>query len=785
MSIILPIAESRFTGAEPLPRSRSVRKRFRDRAYRLAVRGRWGDALDLQRALVLAGQRRGSAREELCDRYRLLRWELAAGRWHEALEQIDQIFGRLARRGASGSAAAGWVFLARAVCYFQLGWGSRFRRTLALVLRNSRRQPMPGLEEAARRILWYYESLRHGERARPAWLIRLECALRGEGAPGSAVPAECALRQQVAFALAPGAPALPAPHDPASTGFERLPELLLGPRSLWWPQEPEGDGLSPAPVRKHEVEALVFWVERLEADPRLDCPPWLSTWIANRVQRLAPDSEPALRARVHRALANVATRQQEILPRATALEALAEVSLWLLSDRGHDDADGPGAHQLLAQARADLGLAAGLLRRLRLDARADRCEERWTRLTWPGATPGGRVGESGSGSTSIFRAPGTRASRLSLVRQELREVGFVTVDPRLLGALAPLRLLAGTNLPVLILGESGTGKEVIARALHRWSGLRGEMVAIHCGAIPRELLESELFGHTRGAFTGATTDKPGLVEVADGGTLFLDEIGEMGAEAQMKLLRVLESGEVRRVGDLRNRTAQVRLVAATHRNLDAAVASGEFRLDLLHRVRGVVVELRPLRERPGDIPELAHHLLGQLAAAQGAIRLSQPALSQLLAYPWPGNVRELRATLHRAAHLTRALGRTEIPAELLGLRPADDLPLGPVSLAPGALGPVPLPEAHLSPAADDALDPALSASLGDPLDDSFGRGLRGTIDLESVLDRIERRLILRALESHNWNRTRAAESLGGLSRTTLIGKMRRLGIDAPRGAETG
>jgi DNA-binding NtrC family response regulator len=422
--------------------------------------------------------------------------------------------------------------------------------------------------------------------------------------------------------------------------------------------------------------------------------------------------------------------------------------------------------------------------------RAARCEERWVRLAIPALGSGvseraGAAREHDSdrpaGSTGAVAAPSAPAPRPHPVRVRavLQEAGFLTGDRRVLEELAPLLLLAPSPLPVLILGESGTGKEVLARAVHRWSRLRGEFVPIHCGAIPRDLLESELFGHARGAFTGASADKPGLIEASDGGTLFLDEIGEMGMEAQMKMLRVLESGEVRRLGDLQSRRTAIRLVAATHRDLESEIAAGRFRLDLYHRIHGVVVRLRPLRERRGDVPILAARLLSQGGAP---LRLSSEALAHLLAYDWPGNVRELRAVLLRAAHLARALGRGVVPPEFLGL--------GAPARLSGWSSPVwESGSAEADAAEDDASDaeeprrdgceaPAHRAeAIADACAAEPGVGPAGGLD--AYLEGIERRCIVRALDEHGWNRTRAARSLGDMSRTTLLSKMKRLGI-APR-----
>ncbi len=248
--------------------------------------------------------------------------------------------------------------------------------------------------------------------------------------------------------------------------------------------------------------------------------------------------------------------------------------------------------------------------------------------------------------------------------------------PGFVGASRPMQevyqvvVRAGaTGHPVLITGESGTGKELVARALHDRSG-RGPFVTVNCGALPEQLLESELFGHERGAFTGAAQTKEGLVEAADRGTLFLDEIGEMPLPLQPKLLRAIEEAEIRRVGATRPRTVDVRIVAATNRDLEADVDAGRFREDLFWRLNVLHVHVPPLRARPADIPLLAEHLLGEALVAAGpeaAAAMPQSitaeAMALLTAYPWPGNVRELRNAIHRAATFSaaREIGAADLP----------------------------------------------------------------------------------------------------------------------------
>jgi transcriptional regulator with PAS, ATPase and Fis domain len=214
--------------------------------------------------------------------------------------------------------------------------------------------------------------------------------------------------------------------------------------------------------------------------------------------------------------------------------------------------------------------------------------------------------------------------------------------------------VAESNLPVLILGESGTGKELVAREIYLRGLRKGKpFLSENCAAIAVDLIESELFGHVKGAFTGADRDKPGLFEQADGGTLFLDEIGDMSPAMQARLLRVLQEGEIRRVGDETRRHVDVRLIAATHRDLNQRVAEGQFREDLLYRLQVLGIRLPPLRVRPMDIAPLVRHFLEKIAAQRErkAIAVRTDAMELFERYAWPGNVRQLENTLHRLALL--------------------------------------------------------------------------------------------------------------------------------------
>ncbi|HEU5058378.1 MAG TPA: sigma 54-interacting transcriptional regulator [Kofleriaceae bacterium] len=229
---------------------------------------------------------------------------------------------------------------------------------------------------------------------------------------------------------------------------------------------------------------------------------------------------------------------------------------------------------------------------------------------------------------------------------------LVGQDPALRAALDQAAIAAGTSCNVLVVGETGTGKELVARAIHEASPRAlGAFVAVNCGAIPAELAESELFGHERGAFTGALAERDGYFVQADGGTLFLDEIGELPRAQQPHLLRALESRRVRRVGGHRERAVDIRLISATNR-LDLDGASSPLRTDLYHRVATLVIELPPLRERPGDIPLLVQAFLAELEPEFGRREVDADALAALATHPWPGNVRELRHAVHRAAALS-------------------------------------------------------------------------------------------------------------------------------------
>jgi len=245
--------------------------------------------------------------------------------------------------------------------------------------------------------------------------------------------------------------------------------------------------------------------------------------------------------------------------------------------------------------------------------------------------------------------------------------GMVGSCPTMKELFRRIRKVALTNSSVLIQGESGTGKELVAKALHEASSRKNaNLISINCAAIPENLIESELFGHEKGSFTGATTTRTGLVEAANNGTLFLDEIGELPLEAQARLLRVLQEHEIRKVGSVQSTKVDVRLIAATHRDLQQFVVEGLFREDLFYRINVMPLEIPPLRARGTDILELAEKKLNLICKRLGMepMHFSADAIQAITVYPWPGNVRELENAIERAVILTESL---EIPIDLLGI----------------------------------------------------------------------------------------------------------------------
>jgi len=316
------------------------------------------------------------------------------------------------------------------------------------------------------------------------------------------------------------------------------------------------------------------------------------------------------------------------------------------------------------------------------------------------------------------------------------------------------RQVAATEATVLVNGESGTGKEVVARCVHELSARREQpFVPLNCGAIPAELLESELFGHEKGAFTGALSARKGRFEIAQGGTLFLDEIGDMPLDMQVKLLRVLQERTFERVGSHKPISTDVRVIAATHRNLEQMVAEGSFRMDLFFRLNVFPIEISPLRDRVADIPLLIDSFIGRLEREQGrSLRLSDCAVAALVRYHWPGNVRELFNLLERMAILypDRLVKWSELPEKF---RPNQEL----------------FEEQVNETAQWQEQLRAAASSMELPPEG---------IDLKPHLAEIERRLMTEALDRSDWVVARAAKLLN-LQRTTLVEKMRKFAIQRP------
>jgi DNA-binding NtrC family response regulator len=339
-------------------------------------------------------------------------------------------------------------------------------------------------------------------------------------------------------------------------------------------------------------------------------------------------------------------------------------------------------------------------------------------------------------------APGASASPLSARRVEEVVGGSVALQ----GVLKQVRTVAVTSSTVLIQGETGTGKELIARALHNLSAQRnGPFVKVNCAAIPRDLLESELMGHEKGAFTGAFARRIGRFELAQHGTLFLDEIGELALDLQPKLLRLLQEREFERVGGTRTLHTNARLIAATNRDLGALSAAGSFRHDLYYRLNVFPLQMPPLRERREDVPELTRAFVAELSARMNKRieSISEEALARLVAYPWPGNIRELQNVLERAVILCEG-SVLEVPP----------LPGSPRAVTSAAL-PASMPQAMSAP-----------ASAQNPADQ---------------LDAVNRTHILAVLQATGWviAGPKGAAARLGMKRSTLHFRMKKLGIARP------
>jgi len=335
------------------------------------------------------------------------------------------------------------------------------------------------------------------------------------------------------------------------------------------------------------------------------------------------------------------------------------------------------------------------------------------------------------------------ALQLADLKRERRarsEFAMIGNGPKMRDIFDKIRMTAPTAGRVLITGENGTGKELIARALHEHSKRSdGPFIKLNCAAIPQELIESELFGHEKGAFTGATQMRRGKFELADGGTLFLDEVGDMNPSAQAKVLRVLQEGELERVGGHETIKVDVRVLAATNKDLAAEIAGGRFREDLYYRLNVVPIEVPPLREHRDDIPALVEHFLAAACADNGrrAKRIAEGGITQLMQYDWPGNVRELKNSIERLVILTGE-ATAIVEAEVQAILPS----VKPVSVR--------------------------------------GRYARGTA-LKDMVAAAEREIVLLALDANAHHIANTARELG-LERSHLYKKMRALGIHPRAGA---
>jgi len=342
--------------------------------------------------------------------------------------------------------------------------------------------------------------------------------------------------------------------------------------------------------------------------------------------------------------------------------------------------------------------------------------------------------------------------------------GLVGDSPRMQSVYELIEKIADTDSTVLITGESGTGKELIAKTIHynNTSRAGGPFVPLNCAAIPKDLLESELFGHEKGAFTGAINTRIGRFELAQGGTLFLDEVGELDPSLQVKLLRVLQEREFERVGGMKTIKVDVRILAATNKDLDQATKEGKFREDLFYRLNVIPLQLPPLRDRIEDIPLLTAYFVQEFCRKKKreAFSFSPAATECLLKYRWPGNVRELENLIERLAILVSGSSAevSDLPEKLHQLT----LPI--------LDGVSPLPAAAVkAQRAETAMQPALNQYTSSALGE-------GGVDLNAVVDALERDLILKALERAGGVRSKAAQLLG-LNRTTLLEKMKKMKID--------
>lgn len=350
---------------------------------------------------------------------------------------------------------------------------------------------------------------------------------------------------------------------------------------------------------------------------------------------------------------------------------------------------------------------------------------------------------------------GNDRSGVRILTKQSTFVGMVSQCSEMHQVFSVIQRVATTPSTVLILGESGTGKELVARAIHKMSGRSGKLVPVNCGAIPEEILESELFGHERGAFTGAVSSKIGRFQMAEGGTIFLDEIGEMSPKLQVKLLRVLQERRIDPVGSTRSVEVNVRVVAATHRDLREEVRHGRFREDLFYRLHVVPISLPPLRDRGEDPVMLAQSFIDGMCrqTSRDPKVFADCAREALLRYDWPGNVRELQNLVERLSvmHEGRIITADDLPDYIVGSQPRI----------------------------------AVATAIHEPPREFFLP--QEGVDFNEMIDNLETSLIIAALERTDGNKKAAADLLR-LNRTTLVEKIRKKGLDAAiprRGSERG
>jgi DNA-binding NtrC family response regulator len=391
---------------------------------------------------------------------------------------------------------------------------------------------------------------------------------------------------------------------------------------------------------------------------------------------------------------------------------------------------------------------------------------------------------------SLAPGDGTRQDPRMAWRDE-HAPDLIGEHQRLLDVFLVIERIANTDCTVLVLGESGTGKELVARAIHNTSGRKGKpFVPVNCGAIPETLIESELFGHAKGAFSGATQSREGRFAVADGGTLFLDEIGEMSLSVQVKFLRVLQEQEYVPVGETRPRKCDVRIIAATNKNLEEMTREGTFREDLFYRLNLIPMHLPALRERIEDVPRLVQHFLTVLSnrTGQPAPTLSAGALEAMTRYEWPGNVRELQNTVERMTLLHQGSGLLDLgdlPPKIQSLSVRSGLTVVPRAATPGSVDALPttkptmMGSARVAPASPVIADPAPAANSSPPATngarmlspEDFELPPDG-IDLREAVQAFEMSLIDQALARTGGNKNQASMLLR-MNRTTLVEKLRK------------